>query len=481
MKTVQLWAVFMHLTRAAEMAEADTPLAVLDAFLAAHPALTSLLLAFSAGPDSCALLYAAASLRPKRHLQLSACWIHHGLRPEQEMATEEVLAKCLCQEAGIPLIIRRAAAGSLEAAARQCIDGGVEAAARRFRYTELTKVGQELQADAILTAHTADDTMETMIMRFFTGSGAGGLLGIPEQYNGVYRPFLSLKKQDLLAFVHERGIQYSTDSTNLTEAYLRNKVRNLLIPEISGIFPHFQKALATTADKLRLDDEALNSYADTLLCSDEGRICISRRLYETVPAAVRFRALYRLASPLADRLPWHFLHKALFSEKHDSVLVEGHGISIYCSGEYIKVAKVSEPETACTVYGDVSYSVLVDAPGVFTVGFGLELLVRQNRDGLGIRADAFGLPCIVRSRRPGDQIALKHGRIRLDKWLSESGVPGTLRSLVPVLEDGNGIAAVFAVRFGARDLYRYNDALRQTKSEAFFSIELKGVVSNHAI
>ena len=139
------------------------------------------LVAYSAGPDSTALLAAAAALGLPG---LAAAYIDHGIRPKAEREAELALARRTCARLGLALGVARVRPGAVEALA--CAAGiGVEAAARRYRYHALRELRSRRDATWVLTAHNLDDQLETAIMRFLSGSGAGGTA----RHTSSQRPF----------------------------------------------------------------------------------------------------------------------------------------------------------------------------------------------------------------------------------------------------------------------------------------------------
>jgi tRNA(Ile)-lysidine synthase len=95
----------------------------------------------------------------------------------------------------------------------------------------------------LLTAHHADDNIETLLMNFFRGTGLHGLTGIPVTYGHVKRPLLSFTKQELLQYATENNLQYREDSSNQSSKYTRNFFRNEIIPAIEKVYPQVKTNL----------------------------------------------------------------------------------------------------------------------------------------------------------------------------------------------------------------------------------------------
>lgn len=134
---------------------------------------------------------------------------------------------------------------------------GTEDAARKMRYDFLRRVSEEFGYAAILTGHTADDQAETVLGNFLRGSKMRGLSGIPRKNGRMLRPLLDLKKTVLVGYLEELGQGYRTDASNSDVAYLRNRIRNRIIPEIETFNPGFSSTMSRFAEYAADLDEHL--------------------------------------------------------------------------------------------------------------------------------------------------------------------------------------------------------------------------------
>ncbi|MBL8966808.1 MAG: tRNA lysidine(34) synthetase TilS, partial [Spirochaetaceae bacterium] len=219
---------------------------------AERPALVGL----SGGADSTALLAALVALGPGA---LRAVHVDHGLRPRRELDAELALVRALCRRLGVPLTVARVRVGAVEALARATGEG-VEAAARRYRHAAFRAVLAREGLDRIYLAHTLDDQLETLLMRRLAGAGSAGGRGIPAVSGPILRPFLGLRKEELLAYLAERDIPYATDSTNASPEYLRNRTRLLLVPLLDRDFPGWRGGLLAGSERAAEDEAALAAW-----------------------------------------------------------------------------------------------------------------------------------------------------------------------------------------------------------------------------
>ncbi len=117
------------------------------------------------------------------------------------------------------------------------------------------------QSAYVLTAHHANDNIETVMMNFFKGTGIKGLHGIAPKQNKIVRPLLFAKKEELLLFAKENNIyHYAEDSSNITDKYTRNYFRNQLIPSLQKIFPDVKDNIKNNIERFK-DVETLYNQA----------------------------------------------------------------------------------------------------------------------------------------------------------------------------------------------------------------------------
>ncbi len=151
--------------------------------------------------------------------------------------------------------------------------GSVQDAARGARYAALNQAAQELQAKAVLVAHTADDQAETVLLNLLRGSGLVGLAAMrtDEQRPGrtrLVRPLLRVARSITLAYCRHFGLDIVEDVSNQSRAYTRNRVRLDLLPALERFNPSIRDVLARTAD-LAVED---NAVLDKLAASLDGQL-----------------------------------------------------------------------------------------------------------------------------------------------------------------------------------------------------------------
>lgn len=210
----------------------------------------TVLVGLSGGPDSVCLLMALYKLREELNIKFHAIYIDHGLRPD-ETPGEIEFCKEMCQGLPVPFMTR-----SIDVKTYANENGiNKQEAARELRYKVFEEVSAEINTDRIALGHTADDQVETFLMRFLRGSGPAGLAGIPPVRGRIIRPLIDTERKEVERFLDEEKQGYIVDSSNLQEDYLRNRLRHSVIRELKDINPHIVRTVSRTMDILREEEK----------------------------------------------------------------------------------------------------------------------------------------------------------------------------------------------------------------------------------
>jgi tRNA(Ile)-lysidine synthase len=217
------------------------------------------LVALSGGPDSLALAAATAFEAPRVGLRAGAVIVDHWL----QSGSADVAARAAAQATGLglaPVRVERVSVG-----AGRGSGGGPEAAARAARYAALEGAASESGASAVLLAHTLDDQAETVLLGLARGSGASSLQGMPAERGVFRRPLLGIRRATTVQACADAGLEPWTDPQNSDPAFTRVRVRETVLPLLEAeLGPGVAEALVRTAEQLREDAEALDSFAEEL-------------------------------------------------------------------------------------------------------------------------------------------------------------------------------------------------------------------------
>ncbi len=127
----------------------------------------------------------------------------------------------------------------------------IQMAARELRYNWFNELADQLKYDYILTAHQADDNLETFLINLSRGTGLEGLIGIPEINNKIVRPLLPFSREEIEVYAKANKFHWREDSSNASTKYLRNKLRLEVIPKLKEINPMFVQNFIKSQDFLQ--------------------------------------------------------------------------------------------------------------------------------------------------------------------------------------------------------------------------------------
>jgi tRNA(Ile)-lysidine synthase len=211
-----------------------------------------LLIAISGGLDSVVLTHLCHQLK----LPISLAHCNFNLRGTESDADEDFVLQ-LAEDLDIEVFVE---SFDTEAYAKTH-KLSTQMAARELRYHWFEELSSQLKYDYILTAHHADDNLETFLINLSRGTGLEGLIGIPEINGNIVRPLLKFSRDDIETYAKEQHIKWREDSSNASTKYLRNKLRHEVIPALKEINPqllqNFNKTLSFLKDSNDIIEDSI--------------------------------------------------------------------------------------------------------------------------------------------------------------------------------------------------------------------------------
>jgi len=442
-----------------------------------HPG-ERVLAAVSGGPDSTALLLILSRLAPSLDLTLTAAHFDHGLRGRLAARRERAYVEALCHRLGVPLQV---GAGDTRAQART---RGLsrEEAARELRYAFLAEASAAAGCTVVTTGHTADDQVETVLLHIIRGSGLGGLAGMAARASwpltggeglDVGRPLLCLRHQKTAHYCQEEGLEPVVDPSNVSHAFLRNRVRLELLPLLRQYNPRIDSALLRLAEAAGADLAALEGMAADVLSPGGGgqAVVFSRSRLAALPEGLRRHALRLAVRRLLGDL------RDLHGEHIDALLAGlGRGVGYHLDLPRGLRFDVGYEEATLALEGgeaaafrpapsSVSQTVPPEAPltapGVTSWGPWLVEAELRPADGgppavdpwqAWLDADVAGEDLRVRSWRPGDRFRPLGlgGEKKLQDFFVDARIPRAQRDGVPLVCGKAGIVWVVGHRIDER-------------------------------
>jgi tRNA(Ile)-lysidine synthase len=417
----------------------------------------TVIVALSGGADSTALLDLLSRL-PGLSPRLVAAHLNHCLRGAESDRDEEFV-RSLAEHYRIPLECRRA--DVKEYARRERLN--LEDAGRRTRIDFLSELRDSWQATAVALAHHADDQAETVLMRLLRGAGPGGLAGMPYRNGRKFiRPLLGVARDELAAYLAERGLTWREDASNQDTAFLRNRIRHDLLPLLEQYNPAIRERLAATAAVLTDEHHLLNQLAQEAVdraCTKDGDTltCSVKHLTE-LPPALRRRFLRLLLERLAGNLD-HFtgrhieaMERLLDSPRPNAVLNLPQCITALREYDSLVVKRTFAPPP--TAMGELS----ITGTGHYPLPGGASLTLTSvpasavaeplAADTALFNPDRTPFPWHVRLFQNGDRIVPfgMAGSKKVKELFIDAKVPRSQRRSIPLLFCGDTLLWVCGLR-----------------------------------
>ncbi len=389
-----------------------------------HP--RSYLVGFSGGADSTALLQALCELGPELNTDIEAIHFNHGIH--QESGSWQRHCERFCKERNVRLTIESLSLGASGA--------NRENNAREMRYRI---VAHHLNPHAIyLTAHTADDQAETLILHAMRGSGVEGLAGIPEirplAGGHVVRPLLGFSRQALEAYLMERGVDWIEDPSNLDVRHDRNFVRHHVMPLLKSRWPSARESLARSARHLRATVGALEALLARIDLQPEqdGGVQL-QKFYDLGPenmsVILRWWLKQENAPPVPQSRLIEFIAQITSASRDAHCETTWAGWAVRYYNDQLFLLPPPQPP---------------DCPEKKWTGPALSLGPEVGTLRLVGGDSVLPSGWTVGPRRPGTRIQLRSGgpRRKLKKIFQEQNIPPWQRESIPVLYWGDEAVAV---------------------------------------
>ncbi len=403
---------------------------------------SEIVVGFSGGADSSALLYILKHLSFKYGYKLKAAHVNHCLRGD-ESERDEQFVRDFCKQNDIELFVLRADVSEES----KKFSMGIEEYGRKIRYEFFNSLCGE--KGKIATAHNLNDCEETFFLNLFRGSGLKGISSIPPVRGRIIRPLIDCTRDEIEKFCSENNISFVTDSSNLSDDYLRNKIRHNVIPVLKEISPNLDTSMLRCFENLRLDRE----YFDEKISEIIKRSKIGDYVYDissvfSLHPAVRNRFIGQIIFDFCGNYP---------EKKHIDLVAEIlHGGTVQVNnGLFCKVKnniltfyynlpenKSYETEinnnTAKTPYGILNIKTVPNTQKINNQLFLFTFDYDKIRGNL-----------VVRSRNEKDKISLPKRKVTktLKKLFIEEKIEVSQRNKIPIIADDFGV--VWVKGFGA--------------------------------
>lgn len=421
----------------------------------------TVLVAVSGGADSTALLNLLSSHREELRISLHVAHLNHMLR-KGDAELDVKFVEGLAQRLSIPVSVEAVDVAALAQQEKM----GIEEAARVARYDFFGRMADKIGAKKIAVGHTADDNIETFLMRLLRGAGLKGLCGIPPKRGRIVRPLIKIWRREIEDYVGALKLVPRRDHTNYESKYLRNSIRLKLVPQLKIYNLNIkeiilQTILLVTEDNLYLENKAAEELDEIMVSRNFGEIRLNIEKLKSLEGTIQ-RYLLRLViekvkGDLAELSFNHIreiLNKLDATEKWELHLPDG----IYAIGDKNGVTicreKPKMPETRPFKYPlSVPGEVKLEEIGRVLRGSFVEGMGKGNDPSVAfVDYGQLGKEIIVRSKLAGDRfspLGVK-GTKKLQDFFVDEKVPVEERDRIPVVESAGKIVWVAGKRLDER-------------------------------
>ena len=413
----------------------------------------SVLVALSGGADSVCLLYNTLEYAKDKGISVYASHINHNIRTEKynnEALRDENFCREICRELGVELFLHSADIPML------CASSGesTETAARRIRYSFFAEDMRRLGIKVLLTAHNADDNLETQIFNLCRGCGISGISGIPRQRkfpeaNGIiFRPLLDIKKSEIIQYCEKNSLSYITDSTNMCDDYTRNRIRHKIVPELEDMFGSVQSAGARLSKSAHEDNSFIDSQAEQIMeAFDDKKIPLD--IFNPLHISLKRRILCKCYGGSLESIHQNDLLKlAMRAIPHSSIS--------------LPEKKEAVIENGCLIFTEGNKKKFIEYNIPLSVGFnkipesdfGVAICVGTSEDVLNVDGEIYKLYTqthikndkisllSARNRKQGDSIVSGGMTKKVKKLLCDKKIPLEERNMLPIITCGDELVYV---------------------------------------
>ena len=414
-------------------------------------------IAVSGGADSLSLLFALSSVFASSCLRVIT--VNHGIRSDSESNGDAAFVQTLCESLSVKCSMVKIPHGKISSLAEKHVLS-VEALARKYRYEAFESFIEEENLLALCLAHNQNDQCETLLMRFLQGSGNEGMGGIERVRAKFIRPMLAISRNEIESYLNEKNQGWCTDSTNSDTKYLRNRIRNLLVPLLDENFSGWHKALLAASKKALADEDFLQGEAEKFLDSAEHKnssVIIDRNSFFKLHSAIQRRVFFTALNDagFGGRFPFRLFEETLSYGGKKSGEIHFENVCVSFDEKNLVIFLCNKKETeekSGENFIESGFFFLIDGEGADLEIEGLSVRAGQVTEfqetgGKKLLLSA-AIPFVLRSPLPGDAIKSADGKYKsLSEIFINWKIPESQKSRVIVVEEilSGGEASVKAL------------------------------------
>ncbi|MDT0960660.1 tRNA lysidine(34) synthetase TilS [Staphylococcus pseudintermedius] len=389
-----------------------------------------IVVAVSTGIDSMVLLHQLLYDETLTYRQLTCLHVHHGLREASKQ--EATFIQHYCEQHDIPFYMKRLDLSDVVAEGRS-----IQNDAREMRYQWFDTMMHQLDADGLLTAHHEDDQVETIFYRLFTGKSTRSSLGMStiEARNGyrLYRPLLNTSKHVIRAYQQQHDVPYFEDTSNASNTYVRNDIRNRILPQIDENAQlksqQLLKLKAWYDEAFMLMQHEVDNFIERFVTTNAHSFTVSRYAFNALTYHVKILTLDTLLHQFEDTVTISERAYADWLQKLAGPVAQTqlmHTNQWHADIVYDKLVIMAPMQKSLD-----RYTIQVTEAGTYRFGC-YDVQITDMTDLPGSKL-------CIRSRQPGDRIARHDGHHKkVSRLMIDAKVPAYLRAQIPIIETTHG-------------------------------------------
>ena len=403
------------------------------------------LLGLSGGADSVMLLCLLLEYRKRKgkNFPILAVHVNHGIRGDEADRDEE-FCRSLCEDLKVEFISRKVDVPNVAKESGL----GLEEAARKIRYSIFLGIIQGREdLSTIAVAHNMSDNAETVLFNILRGSGSRGASGIHPIRDNIVRPLIDVSKGEILSALDKAGIPYVTDSTNLSDEYSRNFLRNEIIPSLTGVISDPERMLARFADNMRSDDDFISRVAREFLSTH--RVILNSDL-----RSLHYSVFIRVLALMAG-YDEGYLSSSLSGDIYALLDKNNFTYSLFGEVKFICERGVC---TVGTQADDEDYYIEVKGEITVVEPYSAELILSKEKYSSNVYKKSIQAnlssaiisgSLYLRPKRDGDTVYYGGMTHKIKKLYNDKKIPLSIRKKLPILCDERGV--LWVPGFGVRD------------------------------
>lgn len=408
----------------------------------------SIVVGVSGGPDSVCLLHLLYRISKNISIKIYAVHLNHQIRGLDAYLDSLYVSK-LCDDLDIPCFVK-----SIDVP-KYCKDNklGLEVGARKLRYEIFNEVRNSVSANKIAIGHNKNDQAETILMRIMRGTGLRGLKGIGYlRIDGVIRPILDIKREDIEKYCEENNLKPRIDRTNLEEVYSRNKIRLKILPYMKQEFnENIVDSIVRMSNSLRTDSDYIEhqvekSYESVTKKYSDGVYIFTENL-KNFHLAIKTRIVIKAIETILgntisiDKKHIDEILELEAKEKKDKKINLPRGLFVYRFSDYILITNKEVSFENIEYEYELQPGVSIYIPEIGKT-FKSEVISYKDFDKNNfekniqyIDLNKINGKLTLRNRRQGDKIRLLGGTKKIKDLFIGLKIPREERSFVPLITD----------------------------------------------